>query len=525
MEFKQWPYVEADKIVSRLKKLGKTQALLESGYGPSGLPHIGTFAEAARTAYVINALKVIAPEIKTRFLTFSDDMDGLRALPENIPNHELVEKHLGQPLSSIPDPYGTATSYSGNMNNLLKEFLSNFGFDFEFVSSTELYRAGVFNEGLSLIMKHHKEIIRIFTATISEDKRETWSPFFPICQNCGKITTTKVTEYDIQNNEITYTCSGTADPRIKPCGHQGKTSILNGNTKVGWKIDWALRWYTLGIDYEMYGKDLIDSCVISEKVVKLMGGKPPVTYKYELFLDEDGHKISKKLGNGVSIDEWLQYAPTDALLYFIYSHPNQPKKMALSLIPKAVDEYLKAASSYDGNLDSPIAIIENACGHQKAYESVPQNLEFSLITNLIKALNVTDPLVILDYLTRYNPNLGNARYAGFVKALILKAVIYNQEVETPKKELEIDHAFDAGLGVLINRLITMKEPGTATAESIQTLCFEIGKESGFELGKWFKHLYQVLLGADSGPRLGAFIYLYGIDATINKIEAYLQDKK
>lgn len=521
MEYKEWPFIEAGKLLRKIKKEGKERVVLESGYGPSGLPHIGTFGEVIRTVYVITALKILTPEVKTTFLVFSDDMDGLRSLPENVPNHEMLIEHLGKPLNSVPDPYSEYESFSANMNNRLKQFLNSFDFECQFVSSTDMYKSGSFNGGLSLIMKHYKKIIEIFTAMISEEKREAWSPFFPICQNCGKIYTTKVIEHDVNNNKIYYKCSNFSNPKIVPCNYEGETSIYNGTVKVGWKIDWALRWFALKIDYEMYGEDLTDSAVISDRVVRLIGGIPPITYKYELFLDEDGRKISKKLGKGVSLEQWLRYAPTDVLLYFMYSKPNQPKKMALSLIPKYVDEYIERLRSYKGEVDSPITIINYKAIQEKTLEIPSANIDYSLICNLVNTFNVQDPNIIMEYLLRYDPRVvDNQKH---FETLVKKAILYNEEVlKYRKKVVEFDHTFDKYLHIFNNGLKALQKRGDVMPDAVQILSFEVAKNNNLMIKDWFRFLYQVLLSQESGPKIGSFICLYGIEPTIKKIELYLK---
>ncbi len=324
---KEWPFKEAERIVKRLEKLGKNQVIAQTGFGPSGLPHIGTFGEVARTTFVLQALRILAPSVKFKLVSFSDDLDGLRDIPSNLPNAKMLKDHLGKPLTSIPDPFGKEQSFAHYMNNKLREFLDSFGFEYEFASSTEKYRSGVFNEGLRRVFNRRVEITELFTKTISEAKRETWSPFFPICQQCGKIYSTQVTKYNEDNYSISYSCANSLDGRYDACGYKGETSILYGGAKVGWKVDWALRWFALEVDYEMHGEDLMESNRLSSKLVREIGGKPPELFKYELFLDEQGAKISKKIGNGISIDQWLKYAPVDSLIHFMYVKPQKSKRM------------------------------------------------------------------------------------------------------------------------------------------------------------------------------------------------------
>jgi lysyl-tRNA synthetase, class I len=518
--YKAWPFIEAKKLIIRARKHKKQLITLESGYGPSGLPHIGTFAEAARTSFVIRALKKLAPELEARFIAFSDDMDGLRSIPENVPNQDMLLKELGKPLCNIPDPYGEFESYSANMNNRLKIFLDRFGFEYKLQSSADIYKSGGFNEGLETILKKHAKIIKIFTSTIAEDKRATWSPFLPVCENCGKNTTTQVKEYDPVNNTLRYECINSPNDKISPCQHKGETSIFNGAVKVGWKIDWALRWHTLAIDYEMYGKDLIDSAIISEKIIRLLGSEPPVFYKYELFLDENGKKISKKIGNGVSFDEWSEYASTDVLLNFLLAKPNQPKRMALPLIPKAVDSYLNALKSFDGKEDSLVHIIEGKEVHQDYYSFISSQIDYSLIVNLVRALNVDEPEFIMEYLIHYDPSINEAQSSEFYKQLVQKAILYNQNVfRAAAMASDINTSFDPHLELLLAKLKEFQD--AVNPDDVQTACFSVAKENDLEFKEWFTYIYQVLLGQDSGPKLGPFICLYGIEATVNKINEYL----
>jgi len=519
-EYKQWPFVEARKLLSRLEKQGRDSVVFETGYGPSGLPHIGTFGEVARTSFVIEALRLLAPEVSARLIAFSDDMDGLRSVPENVPEQEMLKEMLGKPLSAIPDPYGTAESFSANMNGRLQTFLHSFGFTFDFMSASEAYSSGRFNDGLSRIMRNHAKIIDVFTATISEEKRAAWSPFFPVCENCGRMYTATVTEHDAGRDEVAYSCTNAGNPGMVPCGYAGKTSIHDGKVKVGWKVDWALRWLALGIDYEMHGKDLLDSVVISNKVVRFIGGKPPLTYKYELFLDEEGKKISKKLGNGVSVDEWLRYAPEDVLLYFMYVKPNQPKKMALPLIARAVDDYREKLTKYGGEIDSPVRLIKARAIENQALRVPSSDLDYGLICNLVSTLNAQDPEVVMQYLERYDPRVRENE--AFFRELASKAIVYNTEVLIPRrKPYTIDRSFDPCLREFRNRLAELAEKGDATPDSIQTACFDTARGNDLVVRDWFRFLYQVLLSQERGPKVGSFICLYGVPESMARMDAHL----
>ncbi|MBI4665622.1 MAG: lysine--tRNA ligase [Nitrospinae bacterium] len=523
MEYKEWPYVEAARIVARLEKLGRKKVTVETGYGPSGLPHIGTFGEVARTSFVLQALKTIAPEVETHLIAFSDDMDGLREAPQNVPNREMLKEHLGKPLTSVPDPFGEEPSYAHYMNKKLREFLDSFGFTYEFRSSTEQYRSGAFNEALKAVMDNYDAVKELFTATISEDKREAWSPFFPVCENCGRIYSTRVTGYDTAAYTVSYACDAPAEGKYKACGHHGTVSVLNGTCKVGWKVDWALRWRALGIDYEMHGEDLMESGRLSSRIVKLLGGEPPELFKYELFLDEQGRKISKKIGNGVSIDQWLRYGPVDSLLYFMYLKPQQTKKMGLPLLPQIIDQYLELVGGYDGTPDSPAPFVMRLSkgAHAEKVEG-GKLVTYSMIYDLILALKEDHPAIVRDYLLKYQPSIaGNIRYYD---ELIEKALIFYREVYLPQHvDEEPGRELDEALSALLAGLESMKASGAAAeADAIQTLAFTVAKEREIKMKDWFKILYRVFLRQSSGPKIGSFVALLGFDKAIERLSNHLK---
>lgn len=522
MEYKEWPYAEARRILERLKKQGKNRVVAETGYGPSGLPHIGTFGEVARTSFVLQALNTIAPEVDSHLIAFSDDMDGLREAPENIPNRDMVKNHLGKPLTSVPDPFGEEPSYAHYMNRKLREFLDSFGFQYEFASATEKYKSGVFNEALKSVMANREKITAMFTSTISKEKRAAWSPFFPVCENCGRIYSTLVTDYDQENNKISYSCEKSAEGKYEACGHRGEVSILDGNCKVGWKVDWALRWYSLGVDYEMHGEDLMESARLSSKMVKLLGGAPPLLFKYELFLDEIGRKISKKIGNGISIDQWLAYAPVDSLLYFMYLKPQQTKRMGLPILPKIIDQYLELMARHDGAEDSPVPFIDRLSkgAHAGALHG-DKIVNYSMIYDLIIALNAPDHSIVRDYLIKYQPEV--ADNLEYYDQLIDDAMRYYREVYLPmKKEEAPGREHDEALHALADELGKTAE---ADGESIQNMVFQIAKERGIKPKEWFKTLYRVFLRQSSGPRIGSFIALIGVDNAVEKLRDHLETAK
>jgi len=525
MEYKEWPFIEAQRILDRLHRLGKNRVVAETGYGPSGLPHIGTFGEVARTSFVLQALKTISPGTETHLIAFSDDMDGLREAPQNIPNRDMVKKHLGKPLTSVPDPFGEEPSYAHYMNRRLREFLDSFGFPCEFASATDKYRAGEFNGGLTQVMRHYSAIKELFTSTISEDKREAWSPFFPVCENCGKIYTTRVTGYDADNLTVSYVCDINIEGKYISCGHAGTISVLNGGCKVGWKVDWALRWYCLSIDYEMHGEDLIESGRLSSKIVSILGGSAPELFKYELFLDETGRKISKKIGNGVSIDQWLRYAPVDSLLYFMYLKPQQTKKMGLPLLPAIIDQYLELVGGYDGSADSPAPFISRLSKGAHAEKLVGGNLvTYSMIYDLVVALNETNPAMVREYLVKYQPHI--AENIGYYDELIAKAIIYYREVFLPQKvEEEAGHEHDEALAALLAGIEEMEKTSLQPEpEALQNMAFKAAKEREIKMKDWFKTLYRVFLRQSSGPKIGSFIALLGYEKAKERLKGHLAAK-
>ena len=326
-----WPFVEAKKMLRERKSFfeKKGKITLQTGYGPSGLPHIGTFAEVARTSMMVNALNKLS-DLPTEIITFSDDMDGLRKVPENVPEKELLEKNLHKPLTQVPDPFGKFASFGEHNNEMLKKFLDSFNFKYSFKSSTYLYKSGFFNSALQTILENYDGIMNIILPTLGKERQKTYSPFLPICPETGKVLEIPVKKIDKEKSKIIF---DNGDSELEK-------SIFDGNCKLQWKVDWAMRWYALDVDFEMYGKDLIESAILSAKIIKLIGKSNPSGFAYELFLDEKGEKISKSKGNGITIDQWLEYASPESLSLYMYQNPKRAKKLYKEIVPKAVDEYL-----------------------------------------------------------------------------------------------------------------------------------------------------------------------------------------
>ena len=509
-----WPFKEAAKLQKRYRQAPAGPVRFETGFGPSGMPHIGTFAEVARTTWVRHAFEHLTPW-PTELIAFSDDMDGLRKVPLNMPRQDMLAENLGKPLCRIPDPFGECESYSAYMNNKLKEFLDSYQFEYTFQSSYEAYTRGDFNEGLSVILQKVDEVKAIILPTMSEAKRENWSPFFPICESCGRIYSTRVTAYHPDNNTIDYSCDR-ADDLVKSCGHKGTTSIFDGRVKVGWKIDWALRWYSYDIGYEMYGKDLIESAKLSGKITRLMGKQPPTGLFYELFLDDKGRKISKSVGKGLTIDTWINYAPLESLLYYIFQNPKQAKRLYWGIVPKSVDDYLSGLKDY-GNVASekkPDTTIWHLFSKGSNVPEYNSGINYSLVNNLISAVGADDIDLIIDYLKRYDAAMGN--FTTIIEDIVKKAMNYYRDFVLPNK---VYRAPDADEKAVLKRLRDKLDVFESQDEKeLQTLPFDVAREFNMAPKDFFKLFYEVMFGQERGPRFGTFVLLVGKEKALHLLD-------
>ncbi|WP_299443397.1 lysine--tRNA ligase [uncultured Rhodospira sp.] len=504
-----WPFQEARTLLDdRLKGQvpDKGYVLFETGYGPSGLPHIGTFGEVVRTTMVRRAFQVLAPEIPTRLFAFSDDMDGLRKVPDNIPNKEIVAAHLGKPLTRIPDPFGTHESFGHHNNARLRSFLDSFGFEYEFQSATECYTSGRFDEALLAVLRHYDAIRDVVLPTLGDERRATYSPFLPVCPKTGQVLQVPVLETDPDAGTIVY--QDTDGTRVE-------TPVTGGRCKLQWKADWGTRWHALGVDYEMSGKDLIDSVRLSSRICRVLGSEPPVNLTYELFLDDKGQKISKSKGNGLAVEDWLKYANAESLALFMYQKPRAAKKLHFDVIPRNVDDYLTFLGKFEtqetkDRLNNPVWHIHNGTPPREA-----AHLSFGILLNLASVCHSEDPAVLWHYIGRYAPGATPAT-APILDGLVRHAIAYYRDFVLPTKQYRPATAAEAkALEAL--RAALAEAPPDAAAEDLQTLVYEIGKEHGETFGDlkgWFKALYQILLGQDQGPRMGSFIALYGRSETL-----------
>jgi lysyl-tRNA synthetase, class I len=520
-----WPFEEARKIVERLKRTPKREVIFETGYGPSGLPHIGTFGEVARTLMVSHAFRVLTGDaVRTRLIAFSDDMDGLRKVPDNVPNKEMMAEHLGKPLTQVPDPFGTHPSFAAHNNARLRGFLDRFGFDYEFVSATDCYRSGRFDAALLKVLEHFDAVMKIMLPSLREERAETYSPFLPISERTGIVLQVPVVAHDAKAGTISYD-----DPDT---GERLTTLVTGGRCKLQWKPDWAMRWIALGVDYEMAGKDLIDSVKLSGKICRALGGTPPEGFNYELFLDENGQKISKSRGNGLTIDEWLRYASPESLSLFMYREPKAAKRLYFDVIPRHVDEYQQLLEAYERQgarerLGNPVWHI-----HSGFPPKADNPVTFAMLLSLVTASNAENAETLWGFIGRYRPGVTKESHPGLA-AQVEYTIHYFHDFVLPAKNFR--EPSDAERAALIDLRDALSQlPEDAAAEAIQEVVYEVGRRDPFldekRKGKdgkpgvaldWFNMLYQVLLGQEKGPRFGSFVAVYGINNTIDMIDGAL----
>ncbi|MEX2648703.1 MAG: lysine--tRNA ligase [Alphaproteobacteria bacterium] len=508
-----WPFVEARKVIERFRAAppAKGFVLFETGYGPSGLPHIGTFGEVARTAMVRHAFRRMS-DLPTRLFAFSDDMDGLRRVPDNMPNQAMLAQHIGRPLTRVPDPFGTHPSFGHHNNAMFRDFLDRFAFDYEFQSSTELYTSGRFDATLKTVLAHYDEVMAIMLPTLGSERQASFAPFLPVCPRTGRVLQVPIVGRDVTAGTVAY-----RDPET---GEHVEVPVTGGHCKLGWKTDWAMRWTALEVDYEMSGKDLIDSVKVSSRICATLGGRPPEGFNYELFLDDKGEKISKSKGNGLTIDEWLAYGTEESLALFMYASPRRAKKLYFDVIPRHVDDYADWLVKYQS--EDPARRLDNPVWH--IHEGEPpapsQPLTYGVLLNLASVVNADDKTVLWGFISRYvedaspetTPMLD--RLAGF-------AVRYYQDFVKPAKRFRAPSDQERA-AILDLRAVLAGPASEADAEAIQFQVYEVGKRHGFaNLRDWFKALYEVLMGQSEGPRMGSFIALYGIAETIALIDRAL----
>jgi lysyl-tRNA synthetase, class I len=503
-----WPFEEARRIVKRIagEARGDRAVVFETGYGPSGLPHIGTFGEVVRTGMVRHAFEVLTQgRCATRLLSFSDDMDGLRKVPDNVPNRELLARHLDKPLSSVPNPFGDAyPSYAAHNNAMLRRFLDRLAVPYEFLSATECYTRGLFDATLLKMLAVFDTVLDIILPTLGPERRASYSPFLPISAVTGKVLQVPTLERDVGSGSIVY--------RDPDAGRNVTTSVTGGRVKCQWKADWALRWTALGVDYEMCGKDLIDSVSLSSKICRALGGTPPETFIFELFLDEKGGKISKSRGNGLTVEDWLRYASQDSLTLFMYQKPRAAKRLFFDVIPKTVDEYLAHVAHYPS--EEPKARLENPVWHIHAGHPPQAELpiSFAQLLNLVSVSNAEDKATLWGFIRKYAPQATPQEHP-VLDQLVGYGIRYYHDFVKPAKTYRLPTEREREALAALAAALGEVAPGSS-GEELQNLVYAVGKEHAFEpLRTWFAALYEVLLGQSQGPRFGGFIALFGVEET------------
>lgn len=505
---KAWPFEEARRILKRFEKKlpEKGYVLFETGYGPSGLPHIGTFGEVARTTMIMRAFQELS-DIPTRLVCFSDDLDGMRKVPGNVPNPERLTAHLQRPLTSVPDPFGEYESFGHHNNAMLRRFLDTFGFEYDFISATEFYQSGQFDQILLRAVEKYDDIMKVMLASLREERQKTYSIFLPIHPETGRVLYVPMKSVDAKNGTITFDTEE---------GEEMTLPVTGGNVKLQWKPDFGARWAALGVDFEMYGKDHSTNTPIYDKICRILGQPAPEHFSYELFLDENGQKISKTSGNGVSIDEWLTYASTESLSYFMYLKPKTAKRMHFDVIPKAVDEYHQQLRAYEGQDDK--ARLNNPVWHIHGGD-VPVSkmvVPFSMLLNLASVSGAEDKDQLWGFIKRYAPEASAETHADLDAAAGFAVRYYNDFVKPAK-------VYRAPTDLEREALIALRDGLKAwdqglDGDALQSLVFACGRERFDPMRDWFKALYEVLLGASQGPRFGGFIALLGIEESIAMID-------
>jgi len=505
---KAWPFEEARKLDQRLRRIGHDGVVLfETGYGPSGPPHIGTFGEVARTTMVRRAFELMTGR-KTRLIAFSDDMDGMRKFPPQAPNQEMLSQYLQRPLTDVPDPWGSHPSFAHHNNARLCAFLDQFGFDYEFLSSTEQYRSGKFDATLVRVLERYDALMEIMLPSLGDERKETYSPILPISPKTGRVLYVPLIERDAAKGEIVFEDED---------GERVRMAVAGGRTKLQWKVDWAGRWLALGVDYEMAGEDLTESVRLSNRIIKALGGEPPAGFNYQLFVDEEGKKISKTKGNGISIGQWLTYASPESLSLFMFQNPKAAKKLYFDVIPKTLDEYWRHVEEYpkqDGAkaLDNPAWHI-----HEGAPPAAATPVSFAMLLTLVNAVGGA-PDVLKGFIRKYRPNATREELAA-ADALTLYAARYFRDFVEPKKRYRPPTEPErTALLMLAARLRAIGDG--AEEDAYHTATFDTGKSNGYEknLRDWFAAIYEIVFGQSEGPRMGPFVKIYGAGATAKLIE-------
>lgn len=502
---KSWPFIEAKKILTKInnKPPQKGYVLFATGYGPSGLPHIGTFGEVARSSMVKYAFEQLS-NIPTKLICFSDDLDGLRKVPTNVPNQDLLQANLNKPLTQVPDPFGKFNSFGEHNNAMLQDFLNTFGFDYTFYSATQVYKSGGLDNALLRVLEKYDEVLELMLKNVGEERQKTYSPFLPICKDTGEVLQTKVVSTNFKEGTIVY---------LNKNNQEVETKVTGGACKLQWKVDWASRWYALEVDYEMSGKDLIHSVEVATKLSKILGKPSPVCFTYEHFLDKEGAKISKSKGNGLSIEEWLKYGNNESLSYFMYQKPQTAKRLFFEMIPKSIDDWLSSLSKYNTltpqeKAESPLFFI-----HKNNPPQYNADITFGTLINLVSVVNTSNKDLLWSFVNKYYPNLPQDSTAIIDNLLNYCITYYNDFVKPTINYKILDDKEKQYLQMLATEL--SKIANETVSANVQQVVYNVGKQTDLALKDWFLLLYQALLGQNQGPRIGSFFALYGV---LNSVE-------
>ncbi|MGR3385035.1 lysine--tRNA ligase [Roseovarius indicus] len=511
---KAWPFEEARRVLKRYEKAPpeKGYVLFETGYGPSGLPHIGTFGEVLRTTMIRRAFELIS-DIPTKLICFSDDLDGMRKVPGNVPNQEMLKEHLQKPLTSVPDPFGTHDSFGDHNNAMLRRFLDTFGFEYEFISATEFYNSGRFDEVLLRAAERYDDVMKVMLKSLREERQQTYSIFLPLHPETGRVLYVPMKEVNAKDGTITFDDEE---------GREWTLPVTGGNVKLQWKPDFGARWAALGVDFEMYGKDHSTNTPIYDRICEILGWKAPEHFTYELFLDDNGQKISKSSGNGISIDEWLSYASTESLSYFMYQKPKTAKRLYFDVIPRAVDEYHQQLRAYPGQ--EPAQQVANPVYHIHNGD-VPESrmvVPFAMLLNLASVASAHDKDQLWGFIRRYAPDASPETHPDLDAAAGFAVKYYEDFVAPAKTYRAPTEAEREALTELRDQLAAYDGP--VEDEALQSVVYAVGRDRFDPLRDWFKAIYEVLLGASQGPRFGGFIALYGVDETVTLIDDALAGK-
>ncbi|MDX2276157.1 MAG: lysine--tRNA ligase [Hyphomonadaceae bacterium] len=527
---KAWPFEQARLLVDRVKKTPKDgPVIFETGYGPSGLPHIGTFGEVVRTTMVLHAFRALTGgEIPAKIICVSDDMDGMRKIPDNVPNHDMLAPYMQRPLTDVPDPFGTHESFAHHNNARLRAFLDGFGFEYEFKSATELYKSGAFDTVLLRALERYDDIMAVMLPTLGEERRQTYSPFLPISPTSGRVLYVPMKRIDAKAGTVTFDDED---------GTEITQPVTGGRAKMQWKPDFGMRWAALGVDFEMFGKDHQPNQQVYARICKILGREPPINYVYELFLDDQGEKISKSKGNGISVEQWLRYAPQESLALYMYQKPRTAKRLYFDVIPKAVDEYIAHLDAFPKQnlaeqVENPVWHIHNGAppAPEMAASYAPNDsvarasITFALLLNLVAAANAETKDQLWRFIGKYAPGASAATHP-FLDRLCEHAIHYYDDFVKPTKNFRLPTDRErAAFEDLIKRFDAL--PAELTdGEAIQAEVYAVGKEHGFEpLRDWFKALYEVLFGQEQGPRFGSFAAIFGLRETAELMRRGLEGK-